>query len=78
MSGVNIMETKTVQTTVFKTLVEALKDILTDVNIEFNKGYSEAPNDEDKGSIKIVAMDASQTILVHLKLEGRYFENYFL
>ena len=76
MRGVNIMETKTVQTTVFKTLVEALKDILTDVNIEFNKGYSEAPNDEDKGSIKIVAMDASQTILVHLKLEGKYFEYY--
>ena len=36
MTG-NIMECKTVQTTVFKTLVEALKDILTDVNINLIK-----------------------------------------
>ena len=68
------MECKTVQTTVFKTLVEALKDILTDVNIEFFKGNSDSENEEDKGYIKIVAMDSSQTILVHLKLEGSRFE----
>ena len=75
MTG-NIMECKTVQTTVFKTLVEALKDILTDVNIEFNKGSSDAEKEEDKGYIKIVAMDSSQTILVHLRLEGGRFESY--
>jgi proliferating cell nuclear antigen len=71
-----IMECKTVQTTVFKNLTEALKDILTDVNIEFNRGHSDAEKDEDKGSIKIVAMDSSQTILVHLKLEGARYEYY--
>jgi len=73
MTG-NIMECKTVQTTVFKTLVEALKDILTDVNIEFHKGNHDAENEEDQGFIKIVAMDSSQTILVHLRLEGGRFE----
>jgi len=71
-----IMECKTVQTTVFKNLTEALKDILTDVNIEFNRGHSDAEKEEDKGSIKIVAMDSSQTILVHLKLEGARYEFY--
>jgi len=75
MTG-NIMECKTVQTTVFKTLVEALKDILTDVNIEFSKGNSDSDNDDEKGYIKIVAMDSSQTILVHLLLEGKRFEYY--
>ena len=44
-----LMECKTVQTGVFKTLVEALKDILTDINIEFHKGNSESPNDDEKG-----------------------------
>ena len=48
-----IMECKTVQTGVFKTLVEALKDILTDINIEFHKGNSESPNDDEKGYIKM-------------------------
>ena len=73
----NIMELKTVQTSVFKQLIEALKDILTDVNFEFNKGHCDAENDSDKGSVKIVAMDPTQTILVHLKLDGKHFEEYY-
>lgn len=76
MNSENIMELKTIQTNVFKTLVEALKDILTDVNFEFNEGDSNNEDDKKKGSIKIVAMDPTQTILVHLKLEGKYFEHY--
>jgi hypothetical protein len=71
------MELKTVQTSVFKQLIEALKDILTDVNFEFNKGHCDAENDSDKGSVKIVAMDPTQTILVHLKLDGKHFEEYY-
>ena len=76
MNSENIMELKTIQTNVFKTLVEALKDILTDVNLEFNEGDSNNEDDKNKGSIKIVAMDPTQTILVHLKLDGKYFEHY--
>ena len=57
---------KTVQASAFRTLVEALKDILQDVNIEF-----------DESGIKIVAMDVSHTVLVHLKLDSNSFEHYY-
>ena len=69
-----IFELRTVQTNVFKTLIEALKEILTDANIEFHPGVE--GDVDDKGSIKIIAMDPTQTVLVHLKLEGKYFEYY--
>jgi len=59
------MELKTVQTGAFKTMTEALKEILTDANIEFTDG-----------SMKIITMDPTQTILVHLKLEKENFEYY--
>ena len=49
------MEIKTVQSSAFRVLIEALKEILTDANIEC-----------DKDGLKIIAMDASQTVLVHL------------
>lgn len=60
-----LFEIKTVQTGALKTLIEALKEILTDTNIEFS----------DTG-LKIVAMDSSKTILVHLKLEATKFDYY--
>ena len=60
------MELKTVQTGAFKTLTEALKEILTDANIEFTDS-----------AMKIITMDPTQTILVHLKLEKDNFESYF-
>jgi proliferating cell nuclear antigen len=63
--GEKIMELKTVQTGAFKTMTEALKEILTDANIEFTDG-----------SMKIITMDPTQTILVHLKLEKENFEYY--
>jgi len=59
------MELKTVQTNAFKTLTEALKEILTDANIEFTDS-----------AMKIITMDPTQTILVHLKLEKDNFEYY--
>jgi proliferating cell nuclear antigen len=59
------LEVKTVQTNAFKTLCEALKEILTDTNIIFS---------ED--GIKIIAMDPSHTVLVHLKLDKNSFEEY--
>jgi proliferating cell nuclear antigen len=60
------LELKTVQSSAFRILIEALKEILTDANLEF-----------DKEGIKIVAMDASHTVLVHLKLEAGKFESYY-
>ena len=58
-----IVEAKTVQTSAIKQMNEALKEILTDANIEWN----------EKG-LKIITLDPSNTILVHLKLEKENFE----
>ena len=60
-----LMELKTVQTNAIKVLIEALKEILTDANIEFNET-----------GLKVVAMDSSKTILVHLKLNSDKFDKY--
>ena len=48
-----------------KTLIEALKEILTDVNIEI-----------DNTGMKIIAMDASHAALIHMKLIAGNFEKY--
>ena len=61
----NILEVKTVQSGAFRILVEALKEILTDANLEF-----------DQTGLKIMAMDSSHTVLVHLKLHSDNFEHY--
>ncbi len=61
-----LFQFKTVQSNVFKSLGEAMKDILTDAGIVFTKT-----------GVKICEMDASQTILVHLKLHADKFEEYF-
>lgn len=61
----NVLEIKTVQAGAFKTLVEALKELLTDTCVEF-----------DEHGLKIVALDMSHTVLVHLRLEASKFEHY--
>tara|TARA_B100001057_G_C22753282_1_gene912638 strand:- start:399 stop:1187 length:789 start_codon:yes stop_codon:yes gene_type:complete len=61
----NIIEIKTVQSSAFRILVEALKEILVDANLEC-----------DETGIKMIAMDSSHTVLVHLKLESDKFEEY--
>ena len=63
----NILELKTVQSSAFRVLIEALKEILTDANLEF-----------DESGMKIMAMDSSHTVLVHLKLNSDDFEHYFI
>jgi proliferating cell nuclear antigen len=60
-----ILEVKTVQSSAFRILIEALKEILTDANLEF-----------DETGIKIMAMDSSHTVLVHLKLNSEQFEEF--
>ena len=58
-------ELQTVQVNVFKCLIEALKEIITETNVEISP----------KG-LRIVATDPSFTILIHLFLEADKFENY--
>lgn len=60
------MEIKTVQSAAFRILIEALKEILTDTNIEISPT-----------GIKIMAMDASHTVLVHVKLNASNFEQFY-
>ena len=60
-----LVEAKTVQTGAIRTLVEALKCILVEMNFTF-----------DKEGIKMVAMDNTRTVLVHMRLEASKFEKY--
>jgi proliferating cell nuclear antigen len=59
------LEIKTVQSSAFKVLIEALKELLTDTVIEFTKD-----------GIKIITTDNSHVILIHLKLHADKFEYY--
>ena len=61
-----VMYLRTVQSSAIRVLIEALKEILTDTNLEF-----------DGENIKVIAMDPSHTVLVHLKLESNKFEKYY-
>ena len=65
MSDSYSLEIKTVQSAAFRVLTEALKEILTDANFEI-----------DSTGIKVMAMDSSHTVLVHLKLSAGNFEYY--
>ncbi len=57
---------RTVKAAPFRTVIEAIKDILTDTNIEF-----------DSTGIKIMSMDGTHTILVHLRLKADRFDEYY-
>ena len=65
MSDSYSLEIKTVQSAAFRVLTEALKEILTDANFEI-----------DSTGIKVMALDSSHTVLVHLKLSAGNFEYY--
>jgi len=54
---------KTEQSGAFKILIEALKEILTEGNLIF-----------DETGIKLMAMDSTKSILIHMKLEAQQFE----
>jgi proliferating cell nuclear antigen len=74
-----ILEVKTVQSGAFRILVEALKEILTDVNIDFTKKV-ETVNDKGEvdveGGMGIIAMNSSNSVLIHLKLDAYNFDEY--
>ena len=61
----NVLVIKTVQIAPFRTLMTALKDILLETNITFQKDV-----------IRIINMDKSHTILAHLHLNAENFEKY--
>lgn len=61
-----VLEIKTVQIAPFRTLMTALKDILIETNITFQQD-----------GLKIINMDKSHTILVHLHLKAENFEYYY-
>ena len=58
-----IFNIKTVQSGAIRILIEALKEILTDGNITI-----------DQNGIKLIAMDSTHSVLIHLKLEAQNFE----
>lgn len=61
----NVMEIRTVQAPAIKVLTEALKELLTDTVLEV-----------DATGVRIVAMDVSHVVLVHLKLAADKFEHF--
>ena len=64
-SSQNILTIQTVQIAPFRTLMTALKDILLETNITF-----------EPDGMRIVNMDKSHTVLVHLFLAAQNFEFY--
>ena len=61
----HVLLIKTVQIAPFRTLITALKDILIESSITFQKD-----------GMRIINMDKSHTILVHLHLLSENFEYY--
>jgi len=62
----NLFEIKTVQSGAFRSLIEAVKEIVTEVNLEFSSE-----------GIKVVNVDETHTVLVYLKLYAERFESFF-
>jgi proliferating cell nuclear antigen len=60
-----LIEIQTVQSSAFRVLIEALKEILADANLEI-----------DETGIKVMAVDNTTTVLVHMKLDASNFEKY--
>ena len=58
-----LIEIHSVQAIPIKTMIEALKDILVDINIEISEE-----------GLKIMEIDATQSILVHIFLEASKFQ----
>lgn len=65
INSTKIVEIKTVQSNAIRILFEALKDILTDVNLQISSE-----------GLKIISMDGSKQAVVNLKLEANKFEKF--
>ena len=62
----NLFEIRTVQSSAFRTLIEALKEILTEANLEF-----------DPTGIKVIDVDETHTVLTYLRLYSERFEYFY-
>lgn len=60
------LEVMTVQTSAFRTLIETLKELLVDSNIQF-----------DHTGMKIFTVDTAHIAVIHLKLDADQFEHYY-
>ena len=69
-----ILVVKTIQSGAFKVLAESLKELLDDVNIEFRE--HKKGDSKSKGGIRIMAMNNKKTVLIHLKLNAKNFEEF--
>lgn len=67
-----LLEVVTCQTSSFRILIEALKEILKDVNIKFT--MKDADN---VGGMTIVAMNVSTSVLIKLRLPAEKFDSYY-
>lgn len=70
-----LIRISTVQTSAFKTLIEALKDILIDCNLEFIPD-GEGEGSSKTGSIKILAVNNQAGMLVHMRLHSNNFDEF--
>lgn len=68
-----LLEVVTCQTSSFRVLIEALKEILKDVNIKFTVQDPDNPN---SGGMTIVAMNVSRSVLIKLRLPAKCFDSY--
>ena len=62
----NLFEIRTVQSAAFRTLIEALKEILTEANLEF-----------DSTGLKVIDVDETHTVLTYLRLHADRFEYFY-
>ena len=62
----NLFEIRTIQSNAFRTLIEAIKEILTEANLEI-----------DPSGIKVVSVDETHTVLVYLRLLSDRFEHFY-
>lgn len=62
----NLFEIRTVQSSAFRTLIEALKEILAEANIEF-----------DSTGIRIIDVDETHVVLTYLRLNADKFEYFY-
>jgi proliferating cell nuclear antigen len=68
-----LLKVVTCQTSSFRTLIEALKEILKDVNIKFTIQEPDQPN---SGGLSIIAMNISTSVLIKLKIPASSFDSY--
>lgn len=62
----NLFEIRTVQSSAFRTLIEGLKEILAEANLEF-----------DSTGIRIIDVDETHTVLTYLRLNADKFEYFY-